>query len=298
MKFRAVILLLLCACGASLYAQGMSEDYVRARTAAKYDKPYGFGLEWDLYGYIPFFEQMQRVRADGLPSDRIGNTKDLDGSPIGFFGGTDVRFRFSWNDSIELGYNAYYVRTFSDGLDETKRWNGLVYAPDTDLDYAADYHEFRLLYRRDIFRLGLSKSFSFFVKAGLEYAYINTSVGSDTFTVSDDRDKEQFREILPWWTAGFGVDIDVTSDIRISAEARGTYEVGWTTFQKRGGEHLKQSVVGLTGLASFEWKIVDWFVLIARVHYRYLKVRLYGGYRQDNFLWYSIGPDIGFGLRF
>ena len=298
MNFRVIVLMLLCASCASLYAQGMSEDYVEARTDAKYSKPYGFGIEWDLYGYIPYFEQMQKVRAEGLPGDRIGNTKDLDGTPIGFFGGTDIRFRFSWHDSIEIGYNAYYVRAFSDGLDETKRWNGISYGPDTDLDYGADYHEFRILYRRDLFRLGLSKSFTFFVKAGLEYAYINTQVGSDTFKVTEDRDQEQFRELLPWWTAGVGIEIDVTSDIRIGAEARATYEVGFTTLQERDNNDMKQSVVGLTGLASFEWKVVDWFVLIARVHYRYLKVRLYGGYRQDNFLWYSVGPDIGFGLRF
>ncbi|MCA8911328.1 MAG: hypothetical protein KDB82_06465 [Planctomycetes bacterium] len=298
MIFRGLILLLLCALGTSLYAEGMSEDYVRARTDAKYDKPYGFGIEWDLYGYIPWFEQMQKVRADGLPGDRIGNTKDLDGSPIGFFGGTDVRFRFSWHDSIELGYNAYYVRAFDDGLKKTKRWNGLVYAPGTDLDYAADYHELRIMYRRDLFRLGLTKSFTFYVKAGLEYAYISTSVGSDTFKVTDNRDKETFSELLPWWTAGFGVEIDVTDSIKIGAEARGTYEVGFTTLQKRDKENMKQSIWGLTGVMSFEWKIVDWFALIARVHYRYLKVRLYGGYRQDNFLWYSLGPDIGFGLRF
>lgn len=298
MSVRVLMLLLVASVGASLYAQGMSEQYVEGRTQEKFSKPHGFSLEWDLYAYVPWFEQQQRVRAGGIGSDRISFTRDMGGLPIGVFGGTDVRMRFSWHDSVEIGYNPYFVRAFSDDLDDFKRWNGVIYPENTDIDYAADMHDFRILYRRDLFRIGLTQNFTFFIKAGLEYAYIRTQVGSDTFPVLDDRDVEEFRELLPWYSAGFGAEIEIGSSIRISAEARGTYMVGFPTFQERDKDDMKQSIWSLTGLVSFDWNITGWFALVARVHYRYLKVRLYGGFRQDNFLWYSVGPDIGFGLRF
>jgi hypothetical protein len=298
MTLRALLFLVVASCAAGVFAQGMSEDYVRERTDEKFSKPHGFGLEWDLFGYIPFFEQQQRVRADGIGSDRISYTDDMDGFPIGFFGGTEVRFRFSWHDSIEVGYGLYYTRAFKDELGEFKRWNGIIYPPTTDIDYAADLHEFSVIYRRDLFRLGLAKNFTVFVKAGLEYAYIRTQVASDNFPVLKDRDLEQFRELLPYYTLGLGIELEIGSSIRITAEARGTYEVGVPTFQKRDKDQMKQSIVSLNGIVAFDWNITDWFAIVVRAHYHYLKVRLYGGFRQDNFLWWSVGPDIGFGLRF
>jgi hypothetical protein len=297
MTLRVLLFLVVASCAAGVFAQGMSEDYVRERTDEKFAKPHGFSLEWDLFGYIPFFEQQQRVRSGGLGSDRFSYTDDMDGFPIGFFGGTEVRFRFSWHDSLEVGYGAYYTRAFKDELGEFKRWNGVIYPPTTDIDYASDFHDFNILYRRDLFRLGLAKNFTVFVKAGLEYSYISTHVSSDNFP-APERDTERFRELLPWYSIGLGVELEIGSTIRITAEARGTYEVGIPTLQKRDKDDMKQSIVSLTGLVSFDWNITDWFALVVRVHYRYLKVRLYGGFRQDNFLWWSIGPDIGFGLRF
>src|SRR5688572_31548907 len=100
MTLRVLLFLVVASCAAGVFAQGMSEDYVRERTDEKFAKPHGFSLEWDLFGYIPFFEQQQRVRSGGLGSDRFSYTDDMDGFPIGFFGGTEVRFRFSWHDSF------------------------------------------------------------------------------------------------------------------------------------------------------------------------------------------------------
>lgn len=127
MSLRVVMLLLVAATGACLCAQGMSEEYVEARTTEKFSKPHGFSLEWDLYAYVPWFEQQQRVRSGGIGSDRISFTKDMDGLPIGVFGGTDIRMRFSWHDSLEIGYNPYFVRGFKDELDDFTRWNGIIY---------------------------------------------------------------------------------------------------------------------------------------------------------------------------
>ena len=298
MTLRVLLFLVVASCSTGVFAQGMSEDYVRERTDEKFSKPHGFSFEWDLFAYIPYFDQQQRVRSSGLGSDRIGYSDDMDGFPVGFFGGTEVRFRFSWHDSVEVGYSLYYTRAFKDELGEFKRWNGIIYPPTTDIDYASDLHEFNVIYRRDLFRLGLAKNFTVFVKAGLEYAYIRTQVASDNFAVQDDRDIEHFRELLPYYTVGLGIELEIGSAIRLTAEARGTYEVGWPTFQKRDKDEMKQSIVSLTGLVAFNWNITNWFALVVRVHYHYLKVRLYGGFRQDNFLWWSIGPDIGFGLRF
>ena len=292
----ALIVLLLSTAG--LCAQGMSEEYVRARAAEKYSKPHGFSFEADLYAYIPYFDQMQKVRANGVQADRVGYVKDMDGFPVGIFGGLDLRFRFSWHDSIEIGYNPYFVRAFSDGLDDFKRWNGTVFPPNTDIDYAADMHDFRILYRRDLARFGLSKNFTIFGKIGLEYTAISTQVGSDTLTLLDDNDKESFRELLPWYSLGFGAEMEIGQHIRVTAEVRGTYLAGMTTFQRRDDNNMKQGILSLTAIAGFEWNITDWFAVIGRVRYRYLKARLYGGFRQDNFLWWSVGPDIGFGFRF
>lgn len=298
MMLRALMLILIAGLGASVFAQGMSDDYVRERAQEKFDKPHGFSLDWDLYVHVGLFEQQQRVRDAGIGSDRVSFTKDMDAAPIGVFGGTDIRMRFSWHDSVQISYTAAYLRAFKDDLDDFTRWNGVTYSPNTDIDYAADFHEFSVLYRRDLFRLGLSRSFTFFVKAGLEYAYIRTQVGSDTFTVEDDRDVETFREMLPWYSIGVGAELLVGQDIRLTAEARGTYFAGFPTFQERDGDDMKHSVTSLHANFTFEWNIVDWFALVARVKFHYFRARLYGGSRQDNFLFYSYGPDIGFGFRF
>ncbi|MBZ0137363.1 MAG: hypothetical protein K8I27_13435 [Planctomycetes bacterium] len=298
MTLRGLLLVLIAGLGAFLHAQGMSDNYVEKRAEEKFSKPHGFSLDWDLYAHVGFFEQQQRVRSAGIGSDRISFTDDLDGAPIGVTGGTDLRLRFSWHDSIQISFNPYFWRAFKDDLDDFKRWNGIIYPPNTDIDYAADLYEFSVLYRRDLFRLGLSKSFTFFAKAGLEYAYIRTQVGSDTFTVDDDRDVEVFRELLPWYSVGLGAEIEIGQSIRLTAEARGTYFAGFPTFQERDSSDMKQSVTSLHGIFTFEWNITDWFALVARARFHYLKVRLYGGFRQDNFLFYTYGPDIGFGLRF
>ena len=298
MMLRALMLVLITGCCASVYAQGMSDDYVAERAEEKYSKPHGFSLDWDLWVHVGLFEQQQRVRSGGIGSDRISFTKDMDGAPIGVFGGTDIRMRFSWYDSIQIGYTGAYLRAFKDDLDDFKRWNGVIYPPNTDIDYAADYHEFSVLYRRDLFRVGLSRNFTFFVKAGLEYAYIRTQVGSDTFTLDDGRDVEEFRELLPWYSIGVGAEMLVGQNIRLTAEARGTYFAGFPTFQERDNDDMKQSITSLHASFTFEWNITDWFALVARAKFRYFKARLYGGFRQDNFLFYSYGPDIGFGFRF
>lgn len=298
MKLRALLVALIALVGGSLLAQGMSEEYVRQRAAEKFSRPHGFGLEWDLFAYIPWFEQQQRVRAMGLGSDRVSFTDDAGGAPIGLFGGTEVRFRFTWHDSIHIGYSPYILRAFEDEIDDPIRWNGVFYPEGTDIDYASDFHDFHIHYRRDLFRLGLARNITFFVKAGLEYAYVRTEVGSDTFNLDRDRTSEEFREVLPWYNLGFGMEMEIGQSIRLTAEARGTYQVGVPTFQKRDGDRMKQSVWSLTGIFAFEWNVTDWFVVLGRARYRYLKLFLYGGFRKDRFLWYSAGMDVGFGFRF
>lgn len=298
MKLQFVLVVMIALIGGSLFAQGMSEEYVRQRADEKYSKPHGFSLEWDLFAYVPYFEQQQRVRAFGLESDRVSFTDDANGPPIWVTGGTEVRFRFSWHDSIHLGYSPYIMRAFDDDLDEPKRWNGIAFPENTDIDYLADFHDAHIHYRRDLFRLGLARNIAFYVKAGLEYAYIRTEISSDTFRLDRDRTVEEFREVLPWYNVGLGMEIEVGQSIRLNIEARGTYQVGVPTFQERDGEDMKQSVVSLTGLVGFEWKLTDWFAVIGRVHFRYLRLELYGGFRKDQFLWYSLGPDVGIGFRF
>ena len=298
MMLRALLLLLVCGFGASVFAQGMSDDYVRQRADEKFSKPHGFSLDWDLYVHIGLFEQQQRVRSAGIGSDAVSFNRDMDGPPIGVFGGTDIRMRFSWHDSVQITYNAAYLRAFKDDSDDFTRWNGLTYPPNTDLDYGADLHEFSMLYRRDLIRVGLSRSLTFFAKAGLEYAYIRTQLGSDTFTVEDDRDVEVFREMLPWYSVGLGAEMLIGQDIRLTAEARGTYFAGFPTFQERDDKDMKQSITSLHAIFTFEWHVTDWFALVARAKFRYFRAKLYGGFQQDNFLFYSYGPDIGFGFRF
>ncbi|MBK9976067.1 MAG: hypothetical protein IPP14_14940 [Planctomycetes bacterium] len=294
----ALLALLLPLLASAALAQGMSEDYVRERTRAKYQRPYGLSIEWDLLGYGALFDQQQKVRANGLPADRIGFVDDAGGAPIGAFLDTELRVRWSWNDSIEAGYSFQILRAFDDTLDEVTRFNGVTYPKGVDSDFGSDWHDMHLTYRRDLFRIGLADSFTLFALVGLEWGVIKTHFGSDTFSVQNDRDEERMRELLPWYTAGLGMELQLGESIRLTASGRGTYEVGVPTFQRRQGDDMKQSIISITGLASLEWAVTDWFSLILRAKYRYLKAKLYGGFRSDQFLWWSAGPEIGVGFRF
>ncbi len=297
MVLRLLILGLICATAGSVAAQGMSEDYVRARTDEKFGKPHGVTARWDVFAHVPWFEQKHRVRANGLGGDTLGFVDDMDGLPIGAFLDTEFRLRFSWHDSIEAGYGFHVLRAFRDERDEATRFNGVLYPAGTDIDFGSDWHEMRLHYRRDLFRFGLAKQWTVYATAGLEWAYIKVQTGSDSFPVSDDRDEERFRELLPWWNAGLGMELDLGT-IRLGVDARGTYEVGFPTFQRRDGNNMKQSIISLTGLVTFEYALTDWFSLIARAKGRYFYAKLYGGFRSDRFLWYSVGPEVGFGISF
>jgi hypothetical protein len=282
---------------AGVSAQGMSSEYVEARTDAKYSKPHGVSLSWDIFAHVPWFDQRHEVRANGLEGDRLSFTDDADGLPIGVFLDTEMRLRFSWHDSIEAGYGFHVLRGFRDDIDEERRFNGVAYPEGVDLDYGSDWHEMRLHYRRDLFRLGLANNWTFYLTAGLEWAYIKVQTGSDSFPVREDRDEEHFRELLPWWNAGLGLEIEF-GPVRIGIDARGTYEVGVPTFQKRDDEPMKQSIISLTGVITFDYAIADWFSLVFRAKGRYFKAKLYGGFRADEFLWTGIGPEVGIGFRF
>jgi hypothetical protein len=61
---------------------------------------------------------------------------------------------------------------------------------------------------------------------------------------------------------------------------------------------MKQSIISLTGVITFDYAISDWFSLVFRAKGRYFKAKLYGGFRADEFLWTGIGPEVGIGLRF
>ncbi len=296
---RFALLLSLCIlCAPLALAQGMSEDYVRERTRARFARPYGIGIEWDLLAHGALFDQMQKVRANGIPGDRIGYSRDMDGLPIGVFLDTELSLRWSWHDSVTVGYGFHVLREFDDELDENTRFNGVIYPKGVDVDYGADWHDMFAVYRRDLFHLGLAGNFAVFAEIGLEWGLITTRFGSDTYRVKDDRDVERFAELLPWYTAGLGFEWQIGQHVRLSAQGRGTYEVGVPTFQRRDDETMKQSVVSLTGLVGFEYAVTDWFSIVARAKYRYLKLKLYGGYRSDQFLWWSAGPEIGIGFRF
>ncbi|MBX3460679.1 MAG: hypothetical protein KF696_12070 [Planctomycetes bacterium] len=292
---RLVCLLLLLA--APLCAQGMSEDYVRARTEAKFSRPHGITLEWDVMAHAAFFEQQHKVRANGFGGDGIGFARDMDGFPVGVFLDTEARLRFSWHDSIEVGYGFALTRAFKDDLGKFVRFNGVIYPPGTDIDFGADWHEVRLHYRRDLLRFGLGREFTLYATAGLEWSYVRVQTGSDTFPVSKNRDEETFKELLPWWNAGIGMQLELGTRIRLTADARGTYAIGYPTFQERDKDDMKQSVISISSHFTFEYAITDWFTLLARVKLRYFYTKLYGGWRSDRFLWYSLGPEVGFGIR-
>lgn len=297
MGLRFLGLVILIGCAAGLAAQGMSEDYVRARTEAKFGKPHGVSADLRLVANVPYFNQTQRSRAYGLEPTTIGFSRDMDGVPIGVFPRVELSLRFSWHDSIQAGYGFHILRAFQDELDDDIDFNGVRYPAGTDIDYGSDWHEFSLHYRRDLFRLGLAKNFTFYATAGLEWAVVSIQTGSDDLPVSDGRDRIRFRELLPWWSAGVGAELEI-GDFRISADARGTYAVGYPTLQKRDGNSMKQSIVSISAHAALEYQVNDWFSLVLRGKYRYFRAKLYGGFRADRYSWQSMGPEIGVGFRF
>jgi len=296
---RVVLLGVALLMAAPVMAQGggMSDEYVRERERQKFAKPYGFGVELDLFGLFPYFDQWQQVAADGLGSDRVNYAGDMNGTPFGAFLDTDVRLRFSWHDSIELGYSFASLRQF-DTFEETTRWNGFIYPAGVDADYTSDLHDMHVLYRRDLFRVGRSSNFSFFIQAGLEWAVIDTQVGSDDFSAQDNRERERFRELLPWPALGLGFVWDISDHFALRADAFGGWEDSFPTFQKREGRRVKQSVLSLTARALFEWKPVSFFAVLVGARYRYLNVELESKIRHSEYLWFSVGPEVGIGFRF
>lgn len=297
----ALLCLLASLFGATASAQGMSEEYVRERTRARYERSHGVTLQWDLFATGTLIRQEQKVRAFGTPADNLSYTGDFDGMPFGVFGETELRLRFSWHDSIVFGYGFRYVRAFSDDaddFDQDTRFNGVTYPQGVDLDYGADFHDFRLLYRRDLFRLGLDDSFTVYLQAGLEWALLTAKLGSDTFTVSDGRDQVKFREMLPWYSAGLGFEWELGAGVLVSAQASGSYSAGVPTFQKRDDNQMKQSITSITASATIDWAVNDWFSLMLRGRFRHFKAKLYGGFRSDEFYWQGMGPELGIGFRF
>ncbi|NUO16575.1 MAG: hypothetical protein HUU03_09065 [Planctomycetaceae bacterium] len=296
---RVVLLLSLLGLAAPLCAQSgyMSEEYLRERERQKFAKPHGISAEVDVFGLFPFFDQWQSVKADGVKADRVNFARDLNGVPFGAFLDTNVRVRFSWYDSLELGYSFSLLREF-DKFEDSTRWNGFIYPEGIDADYGSDFHDFHALYRRDLFYLGSSSNFSLFLQAGLEWAIIDTQVGSDDFTPQDNRERERFRELLPWAVGGAGFVWDISRHFRLSASAFAGYQDGFPTFQKREGRRVKQSVFSLTGRLLFEWRPVSFFSVLVGAKYRYLNVELESKVRHSEFSWMAMGPEIGIGFRF
>jgi hypothetical protein len=280
-----------------LSAQGMSRDYVRARAHERLSRPHGLGMELDILGHTPWFEQTQRVRAGGIDGDTIGYADEFNGLDFGAFLNAELRVRWSWHDSIELGYSFHLLRSYARELADPVGFNGIQYPAGVDAEYSSDWHDFRAHYRRDLLRVGLARNLVIYGVAGLEWAVIEAGMESDTFPIEDDRTSAKYRELLPWWNAGIGAELALGQRTRIGLDVRGTYAVGYPTFQKRDDSNMKQSVVSLTGRAAFEYHLTDWFVLVARGKVRYLELRLYGGRRQSDFEWFSIGPELGIGIR-
>jgi hypothetical protein len=278
-------------------AQGMSADYVRARAHERLSQPHGLGMELDILGYVPLFEQTQRVRSGGVEGDTLGYADQFNGLDFGAFPNFELRVRWTWHDSVELGYGFHILRSYARQLDEPAGFNGILYPPGVDAEYRSDWHDIRAHYRRDLLRMGLARNFVFYGVVGLEWAVLEAGVESETFPVEDDRTRESFRELLPWWNAGVGAELEIGQNMRFGLDVRGTYAVGYPTFQKRDNSNIKQSVVSLTGRLAFEYHLTDWFVLVARAKVRQMELRLYGGAFQADFEWFSIGPEIGIGIR-
>ena len=72
--------------------------------------------------------------------------------------------------------------------------------------------------------------------------------------------------------------------------ARGTYAIGYPTFQERDKDDMKQSVISISSHFTFEYAITDWFTLLARVKLRFYTTvwRL----AQRPLSWYSTGPEV------
>lgn len=298
MALRFAFAALVALFAADLSAQGMSEDYVRERTRAKYASPHGLTFDIDLLAQGSYFSQWQRVRADGLTGDQIDYEDDMGGSPIGVFLDLELRLRFSWNDSISASYGFRVLRAFDDTLDEATAFNGVSYPKGVDADYGSDWHDLALVYRRDLFRIGLANSFTVFVQAGLEWGIVSTQFGSDTFAVTQNRDVEKFKELLPWYTVGLGLEWQIGDSVLLTAQGRGTYEVGVPTFQRRDENQMKQSVISINASFTIDWQITEWFSLLFKGHYRQMKLKLYGGFRADEYEFTGFGPEFGLGFRF
>ena len=292
-----LLLTLLSLAAVAVHAQGMSDDYVRERTQARYERPHGLTFSWDLLVEGLLLTQEQKVFADGIPADTLAYD-EFDGQDIGIFAETELRMRFSWHDSISFGYGFHVLRSFVDETDEAVGFNGVLYPAGVDADYGSDWHEFRLLYRRDLFRLGLADSFTFFVEAGLEWSLVSAKLGSDTFTVTDDRDTEKFSELLPWYCIGLGFDWELSNSLVLSVQARGSYLNGFPTFQKRDDESVNQAVLSLAGTVGLDWALTDWFSLLLRGKYRYFQAKLYSDIRTDEFFFGGMGVQAGIGFRF
>lgn len=295
---RAVLMLVACCLCAPLLAKpgAMSEDYVRERERQKFSKPHGFSAEIDAFGLFPYFSQSQRVEANGLRGDTVDWRGDAGGIPFGAFLDVGVRMRFSWHDSIELSYSFAILREF-DEFDSNTRWNGFIYPDGVDMDYAADFHDLHLLYRRDLFYAGSANNFNFFIQAGLEWAVIDTQVGSDDFPPQDNRERERFRELLPWPALGAGFVWNFGEHFTLRLDGLVGY-ADWSTLQNREGRKVNQELFSITGRAAFEWKPIPWFAVLAGVKYRSLNVELESKKRNSEFEWWSVGPEVGVGFRF
>lgn len=295
---RAVLILLVLSVGAPLFATpgAMSEDYIRERERQKFAKPHGFSAEIDAFGLFPYFLQSQRVEADGLRGDDVDWADDAGGIPFGAFFDTSVRLRFSWHDSIEMSYSFAMLREF-DEFESNTRWNGFIYRDGVDMDYAADFHDMRLLYRRDLFYAGAANNFNFFIQVGLEWAIIDTQLGSDDTPAQDNRERERFRELLPWPALGAGFVWNFSDHFVLRLDGLVGY-ADWSTLQNREGRKVSQSLFSITGRATFEWKPVSWFAVLAGVKYRSLDVELESKKRNSEFSWWNVGPEIGVGFRF
>ncbi len=291
------VMLLAGLCAGNVWAQGVSEDYRRERERARFAKPHGFGFELDLFAHAPYFEQQQKVRAHGVDGNRLSYRGDFGGTPFGVFLDLDIRARFTWWDSIEFGYGFAVLRAFDD-FKEPAGFNGTEFPADVDGDYGADFHDFHLLYRRDLFRIGGASEFAFFIQAGLEWAVLTASLDSDDVPSLNKRSREHFRELLPWSVGGLGFEWRFNDHFRLRADGFGGYQAGMPTLQKRADKSVAQSVTSITGRALFEWRPVSYFAVLVGGQYRYLRARLVAGFRQDNFLWWSVGPEVGVGFRF
>ncbi|MHC4841223.1 MAG: hypothetical protein ACYTDT_09760 [Planctomycetota bacterium] len=300
MIHRILLMLAVTMLATSVYAQdgGMSEDYIRDRADARHAREYGTTLDIDLFGWIPFFDQQFRARGGNLGSDALSLTQDLDHPPVSGFGSIEMNLRFSWYDSIHFQYGLYFTRGFGDFTEDT-RWNGTIFPEDADADMSADWHDIAIYYRRDLFRFGLDQQFNFYLLGGLEWTPIRGSVSSDDFPVSEDSEEVEFKELLPGFTLGVGLDWKLNNEWSANVQARGGYMRGFPTFQENDdGEEIRQDVFSIHAAAGVTWKVADWFVLHARVKMRYLRVGLATDHDFERFLFYGLGPELGFGFRF